>query len=203
MTKAQQLRQTFRSLSNNPDNPNKNKCVFHVAYYLAVDDEVRYLHTSRDLVRAARKEYTVRSRRSYLPKSATVGGSRNRLKKLAEVEYKKGYKVYGFIVVVPEHVLFLGPDGQTVVDTAPRKRDVRPVREVYLVRSVVSAPNRTTNKDEILRALYEGGNLSGESLGLDVLQLTTLVLELIEEGYVSQEGEITERGKQYAEKEFN
>ena len=40
---------------------------------------------------------------------------------------------HGYLVYVSSHVLFLDTNGDTIVDTAPRKRDHRKVRAVFVV----------------------------------------------------------------------
>ena len=48
-------RNVYKSRSNNHTNPNKNVCALKVAHALGADENVRYLHTIQDLVRAVRK----------------------------------------------------------------------------------------------------------------------------------------------------
>tara|TARA_A100001037_G_scaffold270738_1_gene265773 strand:- start:99 stop:494 length:396 start_codon:yes stop_codon:yes gene_type:complete len=121
-TRAGARRQSFQKGSNNPDNPNQNICVQAVAFALGVDYRVRYLHTIKDLVRAARLAYTVRSRKSAVGNAKTVGAIRNKVKDLGASYY---------ILRVAGHVLLLGSDGKTLVDTDPRKRDKRKVTHIY------------------------------------------------------------------------
>jgi len=109
------LRKFLIKDSNNSVNPNKNVCVYHVANALGVAAKVRYLHLMDDLIRAARTIYTVRSRKSSV-KGNTVGKIRRQLSAL-------GARYY--IVGVPGHVLLLDSQGNTIVDTASRKRDKR------------------------------------------------------------------------------
>jgi len=71
--------------------------------------------------------FAVRSRKSYIPKRATVGGIRKSIQKLND---PKG-TVY--FVSVNSHLLALDQDGKTVIDTAPRKRDSRRVVDIKAV----------------------------------------------------------------------
>ena len=117
-----------RKKSNNPQNTNKNVCGLQVAKYLGVGEKTRYLHNMNDLVYATRKAYTVRSRGSQV-NGKSVGKMRSKLAQIAlEV---KGVK--GFIVRVAGHVLFISPEGKTIVDTDPRKRDARKITHCYIV----------------------------------------------------------------------
>ena len=119
-------REIHRNKSNNKNNPNKNVCALAVATALGVDEEVRYLHKMEDLIRASRKAYNVRSRGQV--KGMTVGKARTKLEKIgAEVDARY------FIVHVDGHVLLLGHNGQTLIDTAPRKRDSRKIWSCYVV----------------------------------------------------------------------
>lgn len=121
-------REHFRADSNNAENPNKNICGLRVLEALGVADQVRFVHVMDDVVRAARKRFTVRSRMSAVGKGKTVGAAR---KKLAEVALKDNVKF--FLVRVDGHVLLLDRAGNTVVDTAPRKRDRRKMTHCFAV----------------------------------------------------------------------
>ena len=123
-------RKQKRSRSNNPDNPNKNKCALAVAERLHVADEVRYLHTWGDIMRAVRKLWSMRSVASAVgltKQPKTVGAMR---KKLVDVA-KKNPDLLHYLILVEGHVLLINRDGTTHVDTAPRKRDRRQVLSVY------------------------------------------------------------------------
>lgn len=116
-------RQKRIAASNNKQNPRKNICAEAVARALGVSRHVRYLHFISDLVRAARVDYMVRSRMSAArARGKTVGGIRANLATL-------GARYY--IVRTEDHVLLLGREGQTLVDTAPRKRDRRRITHIY------------------------------------------------------------------------
>tara|TARA_R110000824_G_scaffold101190_2_gene240346 strand:- start:475 stop:996 length:522 start_codon:yes stop_codon:yes gene_type:complete len=153
-------RETQIKESNNPDNPNQNKCAQAVAKWLGVADKVRYLHNVDDLVRASRKKFTVRSRLSeakkLLPKKKlTVSQFRKIAKDISDKAYggevrkaeyycpdnKKSwvqetrtcYEPAAFIIRTPNHAIGITSKGEVVVDTAPRKSDRRLVTHVYMV----------------------------------------------------------------------
>lgn len=115
--------------SNNAENRNKNVCALRVAQALGVDGATRYLHTWSDLERAIRWMWSFRSVKSAvgMRDGDTVGKVRAKLKK----NYGKDPALYLYVAMTPEHVIVLGPQGQTVIDTAPKKRDVRPVLKLY------------------------------------------------------------------------
>ena len=100
-----------------------------VADALGVTDTVHYLHTIKDVVRAARNRYTVRSRLSSV-RGSSVGAIRS---ELARVSEKVPGHVLGYVVRVPGHAMLLRPCGDTLVDTDPRKRDRRRVTHLYVV----------------------------------------------------------------------
>ena len=102
-----------------------------VAQALKVHNKVRYIHTITDLVRASRFSWQVRSRNSKLIKKGTTTVSQ--LKKNLAKHIKKETNIIGLIVHVEGHVLLLNRDSTVLVDTAPRKRDVRKVFNVYAV----------------------------------------------------------------------
>lgn len=118
-------RDGFKARSNNKVNQNKNICGLAVATAFGVDKNVHYLHTMNDIVRAVRTKFVVRSRLSRF-KGKTVGGIRKDLE-------KKCVGASHFIVGVKGHVLLLDHLGNTIVDTAPRKKDKRKVTELYAV----------------------------------------------------------------------
>jgi hypothetical protein len=116
-----------RAKSNNSNNTNKNICALKVAQALGVHDDTRYLHNVNDIVYAARKAYTVRSRGSNV-KGKTVGASRAKL-----IDLAAKHNTVGFLVMVAGHVLLIDKEGRTVVDTDPRKRDKRKITHCYIV----------------------------------------------------------------------
>ena len=124
-------RQRYKQGSNNKQNPNKNICALRVAQALDVDDKVRYIHTIKDLVRASRFRWQVRSRNSKLIKKGKTTVSQ--LKKKLKTHITKETNILALIVHVDGHVLLLDSDSSVIVDTDPRKRDVRKVFNVYAV----------------------------------------------------------------------
>lgn len=138
-------RQALRSSSNNPTNPNQNSCAYAVARVLMVDDEVRYLHTWGDMLRAVRKLWSMRSVASVVgitKNDKSVGAVRADLLKHAA----QHRDVTSYVVRVDGHVLLIGRDGNTMVDTDPRKRDRRKVLNVYGVYVKPSALQRLASK---------------------------------------------------------
>lgn len=78
-----------------------------------------------------RAGYSVRSRASKLGKrTATVGAARNKIADIASAEPA----IIAFIARVDGHVLVIGRDGQTLVDTAPRKTDRRKLLGLFAVQ---------------------------------------------------------------------
>lgn len=120
-----------RKDSNNPFNRNKNLCVLAVAQYLKVNSKsVKYLHYVEDLVIAARAKYSVWQHSHRLPKKTSVGKARKILKKQSK-DFKR--KIIGYIVRTDCHVLFLNPQGKTVIDTDPKLRDRRIITHIFAV----------------------------------------------------------------------
>lgn len=116
------VRATSKQGSNNKF---KTICSTEVCRFFEAENEVRYLHTISDVVRAIRKKgYKVRSRLSQIKKGSTVGSTRKQLAKLGNGFY---------IVRVESHVLLLSPSGTTIVDTDSRKRDRRKITHLYKV----------------------------------------------------------------------
>ena len=76
-----------------------------------------------------RSGFAVRSRASKVKHGSTAGSIRNTLAKIATEEPH----IEAFIVRVPGHVLLMDRLGRTIVDTAPRKRDRRPVNGVWAI----------------------------------------------------------------------
>jgi len=71
--------------------------------------------------------FAVRSRKSYIPKNATVGGIRKSIRALND----PSGTVY--FVSVKGHLLALDQNGRTAIDTAPRRRDCRRVLDIKAV----------------------------------------------------------------------
>jgi hypothetical protein len=74
-----------------------------------------------------RNGYCLRSRKSSMPRNATVGGCRAAIRKLNDPAGTL------YLVRIHAHVLLLDANGNTVVDTAPRKNDRRPVMRIHAV----------------------------------------------------------------------
>ena len=132
-------RDTAKAESNNEENANQNICAQAVARALGNSDQaVRYLHNIDDLVRAARTVgFQVRSRKSSLKKNSTVGAARKTIQKLAAKENQKpifcAAQPVAYIVRVEGHALLMDNDGNTIVDTDPRKADRRKITHFYAV----------------------------------------------------------------------
>jgi hypothetical protein len=109
-------RDTAKADSNNEENANQNICAQAVARALGNSDQaVRYLHNIDDIVRAARKT----------------------IQKLAAKENQKpifcAAQPVAYIVRVEGHALLMDNDGNTIVDTDPRKADRRKITHFYAV----------------------------------------------------------------------
>ncbi len=145
--------------SNNAKNRNKNICALAVAKILGVDGATRYLHTWTDLSRAIRWMWSFRSVKSKVgyKRGDTVGKIRAKLKK----NYGKDPKLYLYVAMTPEHVIVLGPQGQTVIDTAPKKRDVRPVLKLYGVYAPESGRGSGVKQTRIMQYAKRVANAKG------------------------------------------
>ncbi len=145
--------------SNNAKNRNKNICALAVAKILGVDGATRYLHTWTDLSRAIRWMWSFRSVKSKVgyKRGDTVGKVRAKLKK----NYGKDPKLYLYVAMTPEHVIVLGPQGQTVIDTAPKKRDVRPVLKLYGVYAPESGRGSGVKQTRIMQYAKRVANAKG------------------------------------------
>ena len=116
-----QIRKRFKAGSNNDTNPDQNICTLAVARWAGVQNNVRYLHTYDDLKRALRSRFSVRSVKSALGKAKTVGAARKEIANL----FSERDDLVGVYISVPGHAMLIGPDGKTIIDTAPRTRDRR------------------------------------------------------------------------------
>jgi len=97
-----------------------------LAYFDIAPCQYRYAYKREQTEGVLRRHgWHVRSRRSQFPRKCTVGQLRAGLAKLNEncVYY----------VSVPHHAMLLDGQGNTIVDTAPRKRDRRRVVKVRAV----------------------------------------------------------------------
>ena len=108
----------------------KTVCTSSVlAYFGIAPSEYNYSQYIRDINRVLRsKGFSVRSRFSSVvtKKFKTVGAIRERVKAL---NVPSG----AFYVGVSGHVLVMDREGNTIIDTSPRKRDKRQVLEIYWV----------------------------------------------------------------------
>lgn len=145
--------------SNNAQNRNKNVCALAVAKVLGVDGATRYLHTWSDLERAIRWMWSFRSVKSAvgMRDGDTVGKIRAKLKK----NYGKDPALYLYVAMTPEHVIVLGPQGQTVIDTAPKKRDVRPVLKLYGVYTPKSGRGSGVKQTRIMQYVQRVAEAKG------------------------------------------
>jgi len=148
--------------SNNSENPNQNICARAVAYALDVDKEVRYLHTLNDLIKAARKKWTVRSRFSlwnkhfknipltvnqFIKMVPTFTMKSNSQTSFTEKEFydpdeKRNWiesktsslRTRAYIIYVKGHVMLISSDGTVHTDTAPKENaDRRQIKAIYAV----------------------------------------------------------------------
>lgn len=128
-------RERWRGMSNNHDNPNKNICTLAVTDAFGVSGNVRYLQTVDDVVRAFRTRYTVRSRKSSLGNKLTVGAVRAKLAQMTYTESCGIVKAYLLRLKYGKvgHVILLGRDGSTLIDTDSRKRDKRQITECFVI----------------------------------------------------------------------
>jgi len=79
-----------------------------------------------------RHGYAVRSRKSKLPKTATMGKVREAIKNRMSDPIGTFY----FVILWSDsycHAILLDDDGNTVVDTDPRKRDKRKVHTIHAI----------------------------------------------------------------------
>lgn len=171
--------------SNNKNNPNQNVCAYHVARVFGCAEKVIYLHRMSDLIRALRKRWQVRSRKSMVKKllakkkaPMTVAQVRKIIPKITDLEdktkthYEEFYDpnhhrnwvqeqivcndIRGFVLLVEGHVLALDRWGDVWVDTDPRHRDRRKVTMVYMVnRPIALNPYSVGWSDEIDPETFE------------------------------------------------
>lgn len=112
----------------------KTVCVSNCLGYIGVPlSAYQVTSTSRNVTAyhgvLRRNGFAVRSRKSSIPKNATVGGIRKHVAKIA----KKDPVGTLYIVMVWGHLITLDGTGKTVVDTDPRKVDKRKVIEIHAV----------------------------------------------------------------------
>jgi hypothetical protein len=112
---------------SNDINPNKvvhrTACASAVLKWFGVEGITWNQRTKRNVWRDTlrRNGFGVRSRKSKIGKAKTVGAARDALVKIAESEPN----IIAFAVTVDAHVLLVGRNGKTIVDTDARKRDRR------------------------------------------------------------------------------
>jgi len=102
----------------------KTPCATAVLAYFGVTGTTWNDRTKRNVWDATlrRSGYAVRSRQSKLNKGErTVGAARTKIASIAAQEPT----IIAFIAHVRGHVLVVGRDGATIVDTDPRKNDRR------------------------------------------------------------------------------
>ena len=136
----------MRNESNNEQNPNKNVCALAVARVLSCDQQTRYLHNWRDLQRAIRSLWSMRSVKSYVnaKPDSTVGSLRKAMHEYATKEQH----LIAYVIRVEGHVLMIDRNGKTLVDTAPRKRDRRKVLDI----TGIYLPDNMTKLEALSRA---------------------------------------------------
>jgi hypothetical protein len=91
-------------------------------------DNWHYSQNKSDMLNILRRSgYAVRSRKSQLTKKIfRVSHIKNHVDRFSKLNGK-------FIVFVERHVLLLDENGQTIVDTDPRIRDKRKIKNIYEV----------------------------------------------------------------------
>ena len=158
-------RQSLKDRSNNKENPNKNWCGLTVAKALGVADATLYLHTWSDLARAIRTCWSFRSVKTTFkvkPYQTTVGAVRVRINRKYNMGINRPLTTdpTAYVVMVERHVLLLDMEGNTIIDTDPRKRDARKIHKIYgvyfpsdndnrlrrLATSYVNAEERVANR---------------------------------------------------------
>ena len=108
----------------------KSICTSTVLQHFGIyRSEYRYSQLPGDVESILRRKgYSVRSRKSQAGK-VSVGGLRQKIK-AGKIDLANCRRI---LVRVKGHVLLLDREGNTVVDTDPRKVDRRPVLGVYIV----------------------------------------------------------------------
>jgi len=149
----------------------KTVCTSAVLDHFGVSpDQYHYSSCSDDIKRILRRfGYSVRSRKSavgYKPGKMSIGQLRKALKKT------DGSKHTRYYVGVRGHAMVLSGDGRTVVDTDPRKRDMRIVNHVSIVERKsgeqdIRIGDLTMAQVEIAaRILKAGGKPTAADLGI-------------------------------------
>lgn len=109
----------------------KNVCTSAVLGHFGIGTSEYHYAEDADTVKGVlrRKGYSVRSRKSEMKvrPGTTIGQLRKAIRKADGSVHTRYY------VGVVGHAMVLNGKGETVVDTAPRKRDVRKVRHISIV----------------------------------------------------------------------
>lgn len=131
--------------SNNPENPKKNYCCLKVCEAMNVAEDVRYLHTKDDVIKAFRTLFTVRSRTSKISKT------KNRVCDLQE--NIDSFDGKALLVFVREkdcgHVILMNPAGKILVDTSPV--DGKDTREIIWIYSVLELKDDKAKRTFMIR----------------------------------------------------
>ena len=112
----------------------KTVCVSNVLAYIGVPLTAYQVTSTKKNVRAyqgvlRRNGFAVRSRKSSIPKNASVGKSRASIVKIAKGDPAGTH----YMVMVRGHLLLLNGKGETIVDTDPRVRDGRKIIDIHAV----------------------------------------------------------------------
>jgi len=111
----------------------KGVCVSAVlAYFNITPDQYNTTSSKKNLRQyenvLRRFGYSVRSRKSVFKKATSVGQVRNLINKYSDVSTNVKY-----MIMVWGHLLLLDSEGNTLVDTSPRKRDRRKIIDIKAV----------------------------------------------------------------------
>jgi len=113
----------------------KTVCVSACLAYFGITPDMYTVTSTNKNVRAyhgilRRYGFGVRSRKSASSKAKSVGQLRKLIPTIASKETEN---ILGYLVGVPSHLMVLGIDGATVIDTDPRKRDARKLVQVHAI----------------------------------------------------------------------
>lgn len=108
----------------------KTVCTSAVLAAFGIDiSNYHYSDSRYDVCRILRRNgWSVRSRKSSIPRNASMGKLRAWLFKNGE--YELGARYY---VGVPGHAILLSAAGETIVDTSPRRNDRRRIKHIFRV----------------------------------------------------------------------
>lgn len=127
---GKEVRAELASNSNNSCDPNKNICTLEVARGFGVANNVRYLHTYEDLLRAMRKQWKLKSVKTLL-KFRSGSTSTTELRNL--IVNNGDPKALAYIVYVKGHIMAINKVGVDYVDTSPEETKTKPVQKVWVV----------------------------------------------------------------------